>query len=145
MISTLIVFAGVIGYILIISLCNVVKVIAAGRLITSAITPPRRQVTQRQAEQKPQTQRRNAIITQLPTYAPTQTHIITTGQRGGQIAVFDNGQQVGYLLITGNLDATIKSFDERTLFVDRNDENLPINKFKNQVITNYNSFLKTME
>lgn len=140
MVSTLIVFGGVIGYILIISLCNLIKLIAAGRVITSLITPP-----QRQQPQRPNIQRRNARINQLPTYAPTSRHIITTTQQRGRCVVCDNGEQVGELLITGNIDATIKGIDGRTLFIDKNDENRPAPQFKNQVIKNYNEFLKTME
>lgn len=140
MINTLIIFVGVIGYILIISLCNLIKLIAAGRVITSVLTPPQRQTTQRT-----NTQRRNAYINQLPTYAPTANHIITTTQQRGRCVVCDNGEPVGVLLITGNLDATIKSLDGRTLFIDRNDENRPARQFKNQVIRNYNEFLKAMD
>lgn len=145
MVNTLIIFAGIIGYILIISLCNLIKLIAAGRVISSAITPPRRQLMQRQPVQTQQLPRRNASINQLPTYAPTSAHIITSGQSRGKTVVYDNGQQVGYLLITGNIDATIKGIDGRTLFIDKNDDNRPARQFKNQVISNYNAFLKTME
>lgn len=137
--GTLIVFAGVIGYILIISLCNLIKLIAAGRVITSVFTPPHRQQPQQPA------QRRNARINALPTYAPTSRHIITTAQQRGRVVVCDNGEPVGYLLITANIDATIKGIDGRILFIDKNDENRPAPQFKNQVIKNYNEFLKTME
>lgn len=140
MVSSLIVSAGIIGYILIISLCNLIKLIAAGRVITSIITPP-----QRQQQQRPNNQRPNAYINQLPTYAPTSRHIITTTQQRGRCVVCDNGEPVGVLLITGNIDATIKGMDGRTLFIDRNDENRPARQFKNQVISNYNEFLKTMD
>lgn len=139
MVSTLIVFAGVIGYILIISAINLIKLIAAGRVITSVLTPPQ------QPTQRPNNQRRNARINALPTYAPTSQHIITTTQQRGRCVVCDNGEPVGVLLITGNVDATIKGMDGRTLFIDKNDDNRPAPQFKNQVINNYNNFLKTME
>lgn len=140
MISTMIVFCGVIAYILIISGINLIKLIAAGRLITSTITPP-----QRPNNQRANNQRRNARINALPTYAPTSNHIITTTQQRGRCIVRDNGEPIGELLITGNIGATIKGIDGRVLFIDKNDDNRPANQFKNQVIQNYNNFLKTME
>lgn len=136
--STLIVLSGILAYIVIMTLLNVIRLISAGSLISGLMRGFTAQPQESQHKQVSE-------LSQLPTYAPSESHVITYSQRAGRCIVYDNQLPIGELLIVGNEDATILSNDGRTLFIDKNDNQLPLNQFKNQVIKNYNQFLKSMD